>query len=235
MAHPLPTATGKTTSSTRTTPFGPLTIAFDDTLLEPREWTTQQSRWAADLLRDLPAGPVLELCAGAGQIGLLALHLSGRSGVLVDVNPTAGHFSRANAEAAGLAAQADVRTGDVAEVLSDDELFPFALIDPPWVPADRISTYPEDPVLAIDGGPDGLDVARHCLTVAAAHLAPDGLALIQLGTTEQVDSLEAWLARPDSLPLVSETLRVAEVRSHQDRGVLVLLARTSTRPHRPND
>ena len=31
-------------------PFGSLRIAYDERLLEPRDWTTAQSYWAADLI-----------------------------------------------------------------------------------------------------------------------------------------------------------------------------------------
>ena len=56
-----------------TVQIGALTIAYDASVLEPRPWTARQSEWAADLLSVAPAGRMLELCAGAGQIGLLAL------------------------------------------------------------------------------------------------------------------------------------------------------------------
>ncbi len=98
--------------------FGTLEIAFDDRVLRPREWTTGQSRWAAELLLDqAPAGPVLELCSGAGQIGLLAIAGSDRSLVCVDANQVACEFARANAHAAGLADCVDVREGRLEECL----------------------------------------------------------------------------------------------------------------------
>src|SRR3954470_25023862 len=84
------------------TTFGDLTIRYDTRLLEPRAWTAEQSRWAADLIADAPAGPVLELCAGAGQIGLLAVAMQPRPLVCVDVNPVARSYIEANAALAGL-------------------------------------------------------------------------------------------------------------------------------------
>ena len=51
--------------------FGSLTIAFDDRVLRPREWTAAQSDWAATLMATAPAGAVLELCAGAGHMVIL--------------------------------------------------------------------------------------------------------------------------------------------------------------------
>ena len=69
--------------------FGPLTIAFDERVLRPREWTAAQSAWAADLMTSAPDGPVLELCSGAGHIGLLAVLLSSRPLVCVDASSVA--------------------------------------------------------------------------------------------------------------------------------------------------
>ncbi|HRV67365.1 MAG TPA: methyltransferase, partial [Candidatus Nanopelagicales bacterium] len=91
--------------------FGGLAIAYDDRLLAPRDWTQAQGRWAGELLADLPPGDVLELYCGAGQIGLLAVAGSGRRLVCVDVNPVATHYTRRNAEGAGVDVM--TRTGSV--------------------------------------------------------------------------------------------------------------------------
>ncbi len=53
--------------------FGHLRIAYDARVLTPRPWTEAQSTWAAEVMTDAPEGPVLEVCCGAGQIGLLAI------------------------------------------------------------------------------------------------------------------------------------------------------------------
>ncbi|AJR18011.1 methyltransferase [Pimelobacter simplex] len=171
--------------------FGPLAIEYDETVLRPRRWTVAQGRWAATLLPALPPGPVLELCAGAGQIGLLAVHGTRRTLVAVDASPTACAWARHNAASNGL--RADVRETSLSDALQPDESFPLVIADPPWVPHDDIGRHPDDPVTAIDGGPDGLDVARQCVDLAAAHLAPGGSVLLQLGTNEQADRLgQAW-------------------------------------------
>jgi methylase of polypeptide subunit release factors len=198
--------------------FGPLSIAFDDRVLRPREWTAAQSEWAADLMVTAPGGPVLELCAGAGHIGLLAVAISGRRLVCVDANPVACDYARANALAAGLADRVEVREGRLETALEADELFPVVIADPPWVPREQTTQFPEDPLTAIDGGPDGLDVARACLSVIAEHLAPGGSAVLQLGTKVQADVLRRE-------PCFSEGgLEMGEVRQ-EERGVLVRLDR----------
>ena len=198
--------------------FGPLRIRFDDRVLRPRPWTAQQSEWAAAIAADAPDGPVLELCAGAGQIGLLTAVLSGRPLVCVDLNPVACAFTLANAAEAGLSDRVEVREGALEDAVASGETFPVIVADPPWVRRADTDRYPDDPLLAIDGGDDGLDVARACLDVVAGHLVEGGSAVLQLGTTAQAESLGSHLDRQ------GRALRVAEVRQGE-RGVLVRIDR----------
>ena len=169
--------------------FDGLAISFDGRVLRPRPWTVAQSRWAALLLDGLPPGPVLELCAGAGQIGLAAVARSPRRLLCVDANPDATAFAAANAKAAGMADQVEVRTARLTDALSEDEGFALVIADPPWVRRAETGRFPEDPLAAIDGGDDGLEVARDCVAVIGAHLLPRGAALLQLGSADQVAAL----------------------------------------------
>jgi release factor glutamine methyltransferase len=199
--------------------FGGLTIRYDERVLEPRPWTTSQSRWAADLLRDSPPGPVLELCSGAGHIGLLAVAFQPRDLVMVDLNPVACAFARENVERNPVTTVVEVREGSMDEVLDASERFAAVIADPPWVTTEEVARFPRDPVSAIDGGPDGMAVARLCLDVIDRHLTDLGWALLQLGNTAQVGALEEHLA------VSSHRLEVEEVREYDARGVLVLLTR----------
>lgn len=199
----------------QTTRFGSLEISYDDGVLWPRPWTAQQSHWAADLLATAPAGPVLELCAGAGQIGLLAISLRARPLVCVDSSAQACADARRNAAAAGLGELVEVRERRLEEAAEPEERFAMVIADPPWVPSAEIGRFPDDPPDSIDGGPDGLDVARSCLRVATRHLLPDAPVLLQLGGRDQARMLAAGLTG----------LRVHEVRDGEG-GVLVLLRRS---------
>ena len=201
-----------TTTEPEDMTFGRLRIAFDVRVLRPRPWTEAQSSWAAEILRAAPAGVVLELCSGAGQIGLLAVADSDRRLVCVDLNPVACDYARRNAEAAGRADLVEVREGAIDEVLHDGERFALVVADPPWVRRAETGRYPEDPLLAIDGGVDGMDVAWTCVDAARRHLPRGGTLLLQLGTVDQVDALRERLR--------DDKLAVSEVRWHE-RGVLV--------------
>lgn len=185
-----------------TTTFGPLHVTYNEDVLAPRQWTLAQSHRAAELLHQKDAGPILELCAGAGHIGLATIYLTGRSGVLVDLNPTAAEFARHNAAAAGLSDIVEVRTGEFAATIAPEERFAAIIADPPWVPTDQVPAFPADPPVAIDGGPDGLVVARACVRVANTCLMSGGVMLLQLGSSEQVHRLQAWLNTDPTITLV---------------------------------
>lgn len=200
----------------RSAGFGDLIIDYDDRVLEPRAWTAAQSLWAAELLAKAPAGPVLEVCAGAGQIGLLAIARAPRPLVSVDLNPVACDYTRANADRAGLGDLVEVRQGPMDEAVADAERFALVIADPPWVPSAETGRFPEDPLLAIDGGADGLDLARRCWSLADRHLMPGGCAVLQLGTVAQARRLARQLRG-------RTRLRLRETRSFE-RGVLVALA-----------
>ena len=196
------------------TRFGPLEIAYDERVLEPRAWTILQSRWAAELSGDLPEGPMLELCAGAGQIGLAALEGNDRRLVQVDLNPVACEFAERNALAAGLSDRVETRCGDLRSAVADGERYPLVLADPPYVPTDEVDEHPADPVEAVDGGADGLRLLCACLDVVERALDPHGAALVQVLGEAQAKELGRVL--PDGLELV-------EVRAHDDRRAVVHL------------
>ncbi|MDQ6522872.1 methyltransferase [Nocardioides sp. LHD-245] len=201
-----------------TTAFGPLSISFDHRVLAPREWTTSQSHWARELLDGAPPGAVLELCCGAAHIGLLAVHGTDRRLVCVDVDPVACDYAAANAAAAGRAELVEVRRQELGS-FSAAEPFPVIIADPPWVRSELVGCFPADPLLAIDGGADGLDPARACVAVIDRCLHADGSALLQLGSYAQADLLRAEL--PDSLVVV-------ETRAEPGRGLVVKLVRPDT-------
>ena len=207
----------------RVVDFEGLRIEYDDRVLTPRPWTAAQSHWAAEVIAAAPPGPVLELCSGAGHIGLLAHRLASgqapdlavRDLVCVDADPVACGFLRRNAAAAEVVV--DVREGPMDRVLDPAEAFAVVIADPPWVPREQVEGFPEDPVTAIDGGADGLDLVRSCLAVIEEHLVTGGSALLQVGPEGQADRVRELVA-------TRRFLHVSEVRDFE-RGSLVRVDR----------
>src|SRR4051812_586441 len=182
--------------------FGPLEIDLDERVLVPRPWTFAQSEWAAELAVDAPAGALLELCAGAGQIGLAAAQLGGRPLVQVEADPVAAGYAAGNAVRAGLAGRTEIRCTRLETAIGPDERFPIVLADPPYLRSADVTRWPADPPTAIDGGPDGLAVVRACLDVAARCLPAGGALLLQVAGPLQADDvadLAGGTFRPEAL------------------------------------
>jgi methylase of polypeptide subunit release factors len=66
----------------------------------------------------------------------------------------------------------------------------------------------DDPVMAIDGGRDGLDLAWRCMQLAEDHLDPGGLLSVQLRGREQAAALLAHYQRSSRLRLEPDGVRV---------------------------
>lgn len=200
----------------RTETFGPLVVAYDDEgTLRPRPWTLLQSGWAVELLPDLAPGPVLELCSGVGHIGQAVAVATGRGLVQVDVDPDACALARANADTNGLGASVEVRCGDLRTQVHAAERYALVLADPPYLPSDEAEAEEQDPDLAVDGGPDGLDLTRRCLAVAGSAVDASGAVLLQTLGPEAVGRLG-----PD---LEAAGLRLVDVRTHDERRAVALL------------
>ena len=199
--------------------FGDISVQWDRRVLRPRPWTTAQSHWAAALAATCPDGPILELCCGAGQIGLLAATLTGRPLIQVDRDPVAAAYVRRNAAATGV--DSDVRVASMSDALADDERVALVILDPPWVPTERVPSFPEDPVGAIDGGIDGTAQLVLGLGVALRHLLPGGHAVVQVGGPPQVEVVRALVeGRTGHDPQWA----VREVRDYLPGGMLLHIA-----------
>lgn len=194
--------------------FGPLVVDYDERVLRPRQWTLEQSRWAATLAGRLPPGPILELCAGAGHIGLAAAVQADRDLVQVEADPVAASYAAANATRAGWAPRTEIRLQSLQRALRPDERYALMIADPPYVPTADVARWPDDPVPAIDGGADGLDVIRACLWVAAAHVTSGGQVLLQLAGPDQASRV-----------VVPAALRRRELRVVDERRAILRLER----------
>lgn len=199
--------------------FGPIAVDFDERVLAPRPWTLAQSQWAAELADRAQPGPILELCAGAGQIGLAAAVLADRDLVQVEADPRAAAYARSNALRAGFGERTEVRTTRLETALRTEERFPLIIADPPYLPTASLGRWPQDPVTAIDGGADGLDVITACLQVAGEHLSAGGSLLLQVAGPVQAEQVRRLLRSTPALSLTARQSRTIDAERAVIRAV----------------
>lgn len=143
---------------------------------------------AGRALLSRPDPLVVDLCAGSGALGLaLANEAPTARVVLVEHDPAALRYLRANARARQAAGDPPVRVVD-ADVATDPLLPELAgtvdlvLTNPPYVPAGTPlppDVAGADPDRALYGGADGLAVIRPLIRQAARLLRPGGALVLE--------------------------------------------------------
>ncbi|MFB9690558.1 putative protein N(5)-glutamine methyltransferase [Amycolatopsis plumensis] len=128
-----------------------------------------------------PDPVVVDLCCGSGALGAaFAAALPPRELHAADVEPAAVECARLNLPGAR------VHQGDLYDALPSSLLgrVSVLLANVPYVPSDAVATMPpearlHEPLVALDGGADGLDLARRVAAGAPEWLAPGGTLLIE--------------------------------------------------------
>lgn len=119
--------------------------------------------------------------------------------VATDVSPEALDLARENAVGHGVADRMRFRAGDLLD--AGDGPYTLICANLPYVATDTLAGLGPDlafePVLALDGGADGLDVIRRLLDLLPTVLAADGVALLEIGA-DQGQAVVAAVA--DRLP-----------------------------------
>jgi release factor glutamine methyltransferase len=180
-------AAGEPTSYlTGTREFYGRTFAVDPRVLVPRPET---ELLVGAVLQAVPRDAevrILDLCTGSGCVGItLALERTRARLLATDASPGAVEVARANAAALGAADRFEARLGDLFAPLAGESPFDVVVANPPYVPVGELPTLsPEvrrEPSLALDGGPDGLDVVRRIAAEAPRRLVPGGLLALEIG------------------------------------------------------
>lgn len=152
-------------------------------VLVPRPETEALVEFGLAHLPEGSTGRVLDLCAGSGCVGIsLALERPELRVDLAELDPGAAEVAARNVELHGVGERVHVRVGDLFDAVEGS--YDAILSNPPYVPSAEIpGLAPEvrrEPVRALDGGPDGLDVVRRIAGRAATHLRPGGLLALEL-------------------------------------------------------
>lgn len=139
---------------------------------------------------------VLDCGTGSGALLLAVLHgLPEAEGVGIDRSSEALAVAADNAEQLGLDARVRMLAADWTQARWAGELGQFDLIlaNPPYVETDAElapSVREHEPAGALFAGADGLDDYRVLVPQLPRLLAPDGVALIEIGAT-QADAVSA--------------------------------------------
>jgi release factor glutamine methyltransferase len=168
------------------TEFWGLPFHVEPSVLVPRP-DTETVIEVARAARPDRAAPcrILDLCTGSGVIAVsLAREYPAAQVVATELSPAAAALARRNAARNAVADRVDVREGDLFAPVRG-ERFDLITANPPYIASPVIPTLsPEvrrEPVIALDGGPDGLAFYDRICAEAREHLVPGGAIVLEHG------------------------------------------------------
>ena len=154
------------------------------TVLIPRPETEELISESLKQLKMKLPNTILDLCTGSGCVAISLAFLYHHAQITaVDISPEALDTALTNARNLNVAKRINFIKSDLFENVNKS--FDFIISNPPYIASDVIETLsPEvrcEPRLALDGGPDGLDIIRKIAKEAANHLNPNGLLALEIG------------------------------------------------------
>ena len=185
--------------------FRGLPFTVDEDVLIPRPDTETLVEGVLREAKTYSAPPsVLDLCTGSGAVAVaLAVEGDFASVTASDISHEAVNIARENAAKNGVEEKILFAEGDLfrAKTKSEKSLsrrsYDLICANPPYVPTAEIEELePEvrdhDPLLALDGGADGLDFYRRLAKEAPSHLNEGGKILLEIGCEQGADVIRIF-------------------------------------------
>ncbi|MFB8403448.1 putative protein N(5)-glutamine methyltransferase [Streptomyces sp. NPDC055912] len=145
-----------------------------------------------------PGAVCVDLCCGSGAAGAVLLdRVEGAEVHASDIEPAAVRCARRNVEPRG----GRVYEGDLFAPLPPElrGRVEVLVANVPYVPTGDIGLLPpeardHEPLVTLDGGPDGLDVLRRVAAEAPGWLAPGGRLLVETSERQAERAVDAVTA-----------------------------------------
>jgi release factor glutamine methyltransferase len=175
--------------------FHKLDLVVGPGVLVPRPDTETLVEVALELIEPDEDCYVADACCGSGAIGLaLASERPELKLYATDLAREALDCTRDNAQRLGLETRVAILHGSLLDPIPADRPIDYVVSNPPYIASAVLDTLePEvarfEPRLALDGGPDGLDIYRQLVPTAAARARKAVLMEIGYDQAEAVSAL----------------------------------------------
>lgn len=175
--------------------FMSLPFYVNEHVLIPRPETELLVEEVIRFIAQKPGGKVykvLDMCTGSGCIAIsIAKSLSNVDVTAVDISPEALKVAKKTAENLECTERVEFVQSNLFEGL-EGEMFDVIVSNPPYVETKEIQTLQKEvkdfePVLALDGGEDGLKFYREIIKDAKKYLNPEGLLAFEIGWNQAKD------------------------------------------------
>lgn len=167
--------------------FWSMTFKVDPRVLVPRPDTEVLVEEALEFAKTKhPKGEglrIIDLGTGSGAVAL-ALKKELPEATVYAIEKDAGAFAVAKQNTEALKLSIELLEGDLFSPV-EGQRFDIIVSNPPYIATKEIPTLPKEvaefePKLALDGGPDGLDIVRRLFERAPSFLNPGGACMVEI-------------------------------------------------------
>lgn len=141
------------------------------------------------IAKNMKKPAILDLCTGSGAIAIsIAKYIPNLNIIATDISSKALEIAKQNAKFNGVKQNIEFIESDLFAKLKDKK-FDIIVSNPPYIPTNDIKTLPKDvqfePIIALDGGLDGLNFYNKIINASDDFLRKNGYLCLEIGYNQK--------------------------------------------------
>lgn len=201
--------------------FYSLNFYVDENVLIPQPDTEVLVEEVINIAKRENKTKILDMCTGSGCIGIsLAYYLENSKLTLTDISKRALNVAIINAKKNKIEDKVEFLQSDMFEKIEGK--YDFIVSNPPYIETDTIRTLDKqvqmEPIIALDGGKDGLFFYRKLVEEAPKYLEKGGYLCMEIGYNQ----------KNEVISLLEESKKYKEIYSKKDlsKNDRIIIAKT---------
>lgn len=174
--------------------FMKMNFYVNENVLIPRPDTEVLVEEVIQIAKKIKAKKILDLCTGSGAIAVsLAKYIANSQITATDISEKALTVAEKNAKSNGVEQQIAFLSSDLFKEVPKEK-YDMVVSNPPYIKREVVRTLDEEvqkePLLALDGGWDGLDFYRKIVHQASDFLKYGGYLCLEIGYDQKLDVMD---------------------------------------------